>query len=262
MGFEKSHIFGKVEVDIRTSVAGTIVFQTETPGGVLLQRFSMPIPITNGRTVLRSRLPGIMQGHYVRSTGTPGNPGIWELYGVRIWARELPTGQWAWTPLPVMDTPVEFQQLIILADSTISQEGEVAFSELKLPVEETPVEYQKLEVPLVDTPVLYDKLEIPVEPTPVEFSPLQLPVEQTPAEYAELKLPIIDTAVEYSPLTIPVEATPAEFAPLKVPIITTPDLFAEVAVPVEPTPVEFSAFALPIKPTPIVPVWVAVPVDE
>src|SRR5215467_12565047 len=111
MGFEKSHLFGKVEVDIRASVAGTIVFQTETPGQTLVNRFTMPIPVTTGQTILRSRLPGIMQGHLVRATGTPNTTpttGHWELYGVRVWYRELPDGQWQWFPLPVMDTPVEY----------------------------------------------------------------------------------------------------------------------------------------------------------
>lgn len=208
MGFEKSHLFGKVEVDIRTTSAGTIVFQTETPGGQLVQRFSMPIPVTTGRTVLRSRLPGTMQGHYVRSTGTPGNPGIWEVYGVRIWSRELPTGNWQWWPLPVMDTPVEFQQYIILADSTISQQGEQAFTEFKLPVEETPVQYVKLEVPLIDTPVLFTKLDIPVEQTPAEFSAFKVPLIATPEEYTELNLPVEPTPVEFAEFKFPVKATP------------------------------------------------------
>lgn len=234
MGFEKSHLFGKVEVDIRTTSAGTIVFQTETPGGQLVQRFSMPIPVTTGRTVLRSRLPGTMQGHYVRSTGTPGNPGIWEVYGVRIWSRELPTGNWQWWPLPVMDTPVEYQQYIILADSTISQQGEEAFTEYKIPVEETPVQYVKFEVELVDTPVLYTKLDIEVEPTPVEFSPYKIAVDETPLE----------------------------FSAWKVPIIATPEEYTELNLAVEPTPVEFAEFKFPVKATPPVPLWVSVAVDE
>ena len=222
MGFEKSHTFGKVEVDIRASVAGTIVFETETPGQTLGVRFTMPVPITNGRTVLKSRLPGNMQGHFVKSTGTPGTApnGHWELYGVRVWSRQLPDGQWSWFPLPVMDTPVEFIAFPILEDATAAGGATVGFSEFKLPVE--------------PTPEMFQEFKLPVEPTPETFSPLELPVQATPADFSLFNFPVQATSEDFSLITLPVE----------------------------PTPAEFSLFQFPVKPTPPVPMWVPVQVDE
>jgi hypothetical protein len=264
MGFEKSHIFGKVEIDIRATVAGSIVFQTETPNGQLLQRFSMPIAATNGRTVLRSRLPGTMQGHFVRSTGIPGPTGWWELYGVRIWSRELPTGQWQWFPLPVMDSPIEFERFDILADSTISSEdgGAVGFTEFKIPVEETPVEYSKFNPPVEETPLEFAQFSVPMQDTPVLFTPLQAPVEETPASFTKMPVPSIDAAIDYAPFQVPMDQTPIDFSPYKFPMQDTPAEFSQIQMPVEATGAEYTAVALPVKPTPPVPVWTDVPIDD
>jgi hypothetical protein len=219
MGFEKSHIFGKVEVDIRTTVAGTIVFQTETPGNQLAQRFSMPIPITT-RTVLRSRLPGTFQGHYVKTTGTPGPTGQWEVYGVRIWSRELPTGQWQWTALPVMDTPVEYIQYKIPGlDDGSSGSTSAEYSEFKIPVEETSVGYTKFDAP--------------VEGTPESFTPFQVSVEATPAEYSAYKLPVPPVSDDWSAFSIPVETTPAGYSEFKLPVKPTPPVPQWVIVPID-----------------------------
>jgi hypothetical protein len=238
MGFEKSHLFGKCEVDIRASVAGTIVFQTETPGQTLTTRFAMPIPITSGRTVLRSRLPGTMQGHYVKTTGTPGTTptGHWELYGVRVWSRELPDGQWTWTALPVMDTPVEYIRFDILEDPTqgAGAGSSVGFSEYKIPVE--------------PTPEMYQEFKLPVEPTPESFS--------------ELKLAVEPTGETFTQMPISVEATPAEFSMYKFQVPPTPEDYTVFQFPVEATPESYSEYKFPVKPTPPVPLWVGVEVDD
>lgn len=252
MGFERSHLFGKCEVDIRASVAGTIVFQTETPGQALTSRFAMPIPITSGRTVLRSRLPGTMQGHYVKTTGTPGTTptGHWELYGVRVWSRELPDGQWTWTALPVMDTPVEYIRFDILEDPTqgAGAGASVGFSEFKIPVE--------------PTPEMHQEFKLPVEPTPAEFSELKLPVEPTPESFSELKVLVEQTAETFTPMPIPVETTPTEFSMYKFQVPPTPDDYTALNLQVPPTPDDYAPFALPVKPTPPVPLWVSCPVDD
>jgi|SRR5215467_1107907 len=223
MGFEKSHIFGKVEVDIRASVAGTIVFQTETPGSALVNRFSMPIPVCT-RTIIKSRLPGIMQGHYVKASGTPGttpSTGHWELYGVRIWQRELPDGQWAWFPLPVMDTPVEFMPFKIPG---LGGSGE----------ESTAEEYSEFTIPVEETPKMFAELKVPVEPTEVSFNVIKAPVEPTGETFSALKVPLDSTPTEYIAFKAPVEATPASY----------------------------DAFKVPVKPTPVVPEWLSIPIDE
>lgn len=206
MGFEKSHLFGKVEIDIRTTVAGTIVFQTETPGSALANRYILNIPVCS-RTVLRSRLPGTMQGHYVKATGTPSTvppSGIWELYGVRIWHRQLPDGQWEWFPLQVMETPIEY----------------VPFKIPELDgAEATPATYSEFKVPLIDTPALHTSFKVPLIATPEDYTELKVPVTDTPADPAPFKVPLI--------------ATPEDFSPYKVPVKPTPVVPEWVAIPVD-----------------------------
>jgi len=159
MGFEKSHLFGKVEVDVVATSTASLAFATDVPGGALAQRFSFTIPITT-RTVIRSRLPYNMQGHIVQATCTPAGGQV-ELYGVRVWTRELPDGEWGWFELPVVKTPVEY-------------------SAVGIPVEPTPVEYQAVPIPIEGTPESYNPLPIPIEPTPQSWEPLSLPVKATP----------------------------------------------------------------------------------
>jgi hypothetical protein len=276
LGFEKSHILGKVEVDIRSTAVGQIVFQTETPGNVLTNRFSMPIPITSGRTVLRSRLPGTMQGHFLKATGAPGVAGHWELYGVRVWARQLPDGQWGWAALPVMDTPVEYVEFRILEDPTAGGGASVGFSEFKMPVEPTPEMCVEFKLPVEPTGETFSELKVTVEPTSETFSELKVLVEATSETFSELKLPVEPTgetfgelkvlveatADSYSPLAVPVEPTPAEYTAVPMPVPPVPNDYAELKVLVEATPDTFAEYKLPVKPTPPVPIWVEVPVDQ
>lgn len=206
MGFEKSHLFGKVEIDIRATVAGTIVFQTETPGSALSNRYILQIPVCT-RTVLRSRLPGTMQGHYVRCTGIPSTTapsGIWELYGVRIWQRQLPDGQWEWFPMPVMDTPVEYTAFKIPGLGEGSEATAATYSEFKIPVEETSASYTPQKVPLIATPEDFAEFKVPVEPTG-DFTQLKVPLMDTPAEWTRYKLPVKLTPAVPEWVAIPVD---------------------------------------------------------
>ncbi len=242
MGFEKSHLFGKVEVDVAATAAGTFALSTDIPGGAgMAQRFSFTIPITARRPV-SSRLPGSMQGHYVSCKYTPG-AGQSELYGVRIWCRELPDGQWDWMSISVVPTGLEYEPIPLPIEAT-----PVEYSPVPLPIEPTPVEYSALPLPIEPTPPTYSPVPLPIEATPVEYSPVPLPVEPTPAEYSAIRLPVEPTPDTYSPSPLPIEATPAEYSPVKLPI--------------EQTPMEFSELKLPVKATPPVPEWVGVPVDE
>ena len=202
MGFERSHIFGKIEVEIRATGTGTFALSTDVPGAGMVQRFSFPIPIT-GRRVVRSRLPGAMVGHLVSATYTPDAGGQSEIYGARVWVRELPAGAWYWFPLPVVETPVLFQPI-------------------QIPVEPTPAEFARL--------------ALPVEPTPESWSAAQIPVEPTPAEFARLALPVEPTPESWSAAQIPVEPTPATFTEMRFPVPSTPEEYASVSLPVKPTP--------------------------
>jgi hypothetical protein len=213
MGFEKSHLFGKVEVDVVSTSGASLAFSTDIPGEAMAQRFSMAIAITT-RAVLRSRLPGLMQGHYLSATLTPTGAGQVELYGVRVWTRELPDGQWGWCALPVVATSPDYQPVPI-------------------PVEATPGEYAPVPIPVEATGAQYQPVPIPVEATASEYAPVPIPVEATAAEFQGVKIPIEATPESYNPLAIPVEATPQSFAPLSLPVKPTPPVPQWVQAPVD-----------------------------
>jgi hypothetical protein len=242
MGFEKSHLFGKIEIDIAATASGTFSLSTDIPGGAGMgQRFSFTIPITARRPV-SSRLPGAMQGHYVSAKYVPG-AGQSELYGVRVWTRQLPDGQWGWSALPVIDTPLEFQPM-------------------QVPVEPTPASFSPVSVPVEPTPESYSPVGVPVEPTPVGFSPVGVPVEPTAETYSPMQVPVESTPAEFSPMKLPVEPTAEGFSAMSIPVEETPEKFSSMSIPVEPTPNEFSGMKLPVKATPPVPIWTSVGVDE
>jgi hypothetical protein len=228
VGFEKAHLFGKIEVDVRATSPGTFALSTDVPGVAgMVERFSFRIPVTSRRT-LRSRLPGAMVGHLVSAVYTPDTLGQSELYGVRAWVRELPAGQWYWFPLPVVETPAEF-------------------SKMTLPVEPTAAEFSKM--------------TLPVEPTGESFTQMQLPVPATPVDFSKMTLPVEPTAAEFSKMTLPVEPTGESFTQMQLPVPATPADFSKMTLPVEPTGEGFTQVNLPVKTTPPVPAWVDVQVD-
>jgi hypothetical protein len=185
MGFEKTHLFGKVEVDITaTTPTGTLTFYTDLPGNAMAPRFSLTIPICT-RRVVSSRLPGNMQGHLISATYTPSATSKSELYGVRVWARELPDGQWGWFPLPVIETPVEYQAVRIPVEPTPE-----SFSPVQIPVEPTPLEFARLAFPVEPTPESFSTVRIPVEPTPEGYSMITLPVKPTPPVPQWVSVPV------------------------------------------------------------------------
>ena len=202
MGFEKSHLFGKVQVDVSATGTATLAFSTDVPGGALVQDFVFTIPITT-RTIIRSRLPGAMQGHIVQATCTPSAGAQVQLYGVRLWTRELPDGEWGWWDMPI---------------------------------EATPVLYQAMPLPVESTPAVYQSVPLPVEATSESFSPMGLPIEETPALYQGMPLPVEATGVEYARLALPVEATPESYGSVQVPVEGTPMSYEGMALPVKPTP--------------------------
>lgn len=230
MGFEKNHLFAKLEMDVVATSGGTLALLTDVPGNAMTQRFSYAVPTTpSTRTIVRSRLPYSMQGHLVQARCTPATGHQVEIYGLRLWTRELPDGEWGWSELPIVQTPAEYQPVPI-------------------PIEATPVQFTAVPIPVEATPVEFTMLPIPVEATPVQFTPLPLPVEATPVEFAPLPIPVEATPTEYTALPLPVEPTSKEYQPVK--------------LPVEGTPESYQAMSLPIKSTPAVPQWLQVPTDE
>jgi hypothetical protein len=228
VGFEKSHLFGKIELDISTTVEGTFSLSTDVPGRAMVQRYSFTVPVTTRRTV-RARLPGPMVGHLCSAIYTPGQGGTSELYGVRVWVRELPAGQWYWFPLPVVETPALHQQM-------------------QIPVEPTGQSFTQMQIPVEPTGESFTQMQIPVEPTGQSFTQMQIPVEPTGQSFTQMQIPVEPTGQSFTQMQIPVPPTPADFS--------------NMALPVEPTPESFSQLSLPVKPTPPVPEWVSVAVDD
>src|SRR5581483_10024384 len=107
MASEKVYLFSKIEIEVLASADGSLAILTDLPGYAIAQRFSMDVPATSTRRPVTSRLPWNTQGHLIQLKLTPGS-GQTALYRGRVWARELPSGSWAWYALPVIDTPIEF----------------------------------------------------------------------------------------------------------------------------------------------------------
>lgn len=167
MGFEKSHLFGKVEFELIASAIGSLTLYTDLPGNAMALRATVATPTCATRRPVSSRLPGSMQGHLISAKFTPGT-GQAEIYGLRVWCRELPDGQWGWFPLPVVATPEEYQQVSI-------------------PVEATPAEFTAVPIPVEPTPEGYTAEAVPVETTPEGFSEVRIPVEATPGGFSPVK---------------------------------------------------------------------------
>jgi hypothetical protein len=184
VGFEKSHLFGKIELDISTTVEGTFALSTDVPGRAMVQRYSFTVPITTRRTV-RARLPGPMVGHLCSAIYTPGQGGTSEIYGVRVWVRELPAGQWYWFPLPVVETPALHQEMQIPVEPT----GQ-SFTQMQIPVEPTGQSFTQMQIPVPPTPADFSNMALPVEPTPGSFSQLSLPVKPTPPVPEWVSVPV------------------------------------------------------------------------
>jgi len=174
MAFEKVKLFGKIEVDIAASSVGTFALLTDVPGYAMAQRFTFSVPITTRRPVV-SRVPNNTVGHLLKVSYTPGS-GQAVIYGARIWARELPGGQWQWYPLPVVETPVEF-------------------TAMDLPIPRTPEEFSPARLPIQSTPEEWASAVLPIPPTPEEYSAAPLPIPQTPEAWSSISLPVKPTPV-------------------------------------------------------------------
>jgi len=196
MGFEKSHLFGKIEVELLSNCTGTLALSTDLPGNAMAQRFSFTTPISSTRRPVPSRLPGNMQGHLISAKFTPG-AGQTELYGMRVWCRELPDGQWGWFPLPLIETPAEY-------------------SPIAIPIEPTPQSFSPVPIPIEATAQGFTPVPIPIEPTPESFSPVAIPVEATPETFSPMKIPVEPTPESFSAMPLPVKATPP--VPVWVPV--------------------------------------------
>lgn len=171
MAFEKVKLFSKIEVELASTVTGTFRVLTDVPGNTMAQRgLNINTPVAT-RRVISSRLPYNTQGHLIQASLIPNFGGAITLYGVRVWGRELPGGEWQWYPLPVIDTPIEF-------------------SAAQIPIPPTPEEWGGSSLPIPPTPEGWSSAALPIPPTPEGWSAAELPIKPTPAvpEWADLEV--------------------------------------------------------------------------
>lgn len=172
MGFEKVYLAAKVELDVSSTEGAEFKIDTDIPGGLLAFRVSVHVPVMQ-RRILQQRLPYTLQGKLFRFTYNPGT-GKTYLFGVRLWARELPTGAWGWIPLPVVPTPNEWQS----AHIEIPPTGD--WTAVKLEVPPTSDAYQEAALSIAATPDDWRSVPLQIPPTPDLFSEMGLPIKPTP----------------------------------------------------------------------------------
>jgi hypothetical protein len=158
MGFERGHLFGKVELDIYVQT-GFCAFRfiTDLPAQSAWRHVSTLAPMFTRRPV-EVNLSSLIKGRVYSIELVP--TGITTFYGARVWARPLPDGKWDWFPLPVVETPE-------------------AWTRIQLPITPTPDEYQRIMLPIEPTPDEWSRVQLPIPPTPDEWSRIPLPIRPT-----------------------------------------------------------------------------------
>lgn len=156
-------LFKFVEILVDSPTGGaTLVFETDLPGNTLNVRASVSIPPTlAGRHPFRVTLPGSTKGKLYRVTVdiTAGNTA--RIYACKVYARILgpAPAPWAWYPVYVLDTPVEW-------------------TPMKLPIEQTSEEWQAMKLPIEPTSESWTEVKLPIAPTPVVPEWVAIPTDK------------------------------------------------------------------------------------
>jgi hypothetical protein len=161
MASEKVKLIGAVEMEYAATSQGTLRVKTDLPGNAMVERISpLAIPATSTRRQVRFRVPGPTKGHLLQLSYAPG-AGTARLYQVRVWARELPTGAWAWYPVYVPETSDAWQPI-------------------QLPIPVTGEAWESVQLPIPPTSEQWASVQLPIPPTSEEWNTLQLPIKGTP----------------------------------------------------------------------------------
>lgn len=152
-------IFGLIELTVNSSGGGTLTFSTDLPSSTMQVRQTIAIPITVGRGVVRLRMPGIVKGRLYSVKVVPTGFGVIKLYGGRIWARILPSPQWAWFAIPIPPTPEDF-------------------TAVPLPIPQTSQDWTAVPLPIPPTSQDFTPVPLPIKPTPANPEWVNVPVDQ------------------------------------------------------------------------------------
>lgn len=156
---ERVAIFGIVELNVDASNGGSLTLSTDLPGDSMAVRETKVIPVTTGRRVIRLRLMGTTKGRLYSAKVEPTGNGIIRLYAGRIWARILPSQQWAWFALPIEPTPEEW-------------------TAVPLPIPPTSQEWTAVPLPIPPTSQEWTATPLPIKPTPANPEWVDVPVDQ------------------------------------------------------------------------------------
>ena len=171
MGFERTAIFGIIELHLEATAGGSLTLSTDLPGNAMAVRETKGIPVT-GRRILRFRLNGTTKGRLYSVKVSPTGSGIIRLYGGRIWARMLPGNQWSWYAIPIPETSEEWSPVKL----PIPPIGEWEARPIPIP----PMgewEARPLPIPGLGE---WEARQIPIPPTS-DWNPQQMPIKPTPA---------------------------------------------------------------------------------
>lgn len=165
MASEKLKLYSKIELELISNGNATFTLLTDLPGAGMVQRVQTNVgPSRWTGTFVRgtwtSRLPYNTQGHLVQAILAPASNVQITLYRARIWARELPRGDWEWFQLPVIDTPVEF-------------------GPVNLPIPPTSEEWRAANLVIPPTAEEWRPVNLPIPPTNEEWRAAELPIKPT-----------------------------------------------------------------------------------
>ena len=127
MGFEAVTLIREVQIDCDAPSQATFRIYSDIPSNAIALRVTKTISVTTGRQSPSFMCPGSIRGRLWKWEITP--TGLFRLYGMRVWARQLPGGRWGWYDIPVTDTPEEFTAIPLPIPTTPDE-----FAELRLPV--------------------------------------------------------------------------------------------------------------------------------
>lgn len=188
MGFEKVTIFGTLELLYSATGIADVQFLTDLPGNALAVRAFDDMPAAAGRRPFRLRMHGTVKGTLYQVAVIPRTGVTAEVYGARVWARQLGPVEsaWQWYTVPIVETPLEYVAV-------------------PLPVEESPLHFSAVKLPIDPTSDLWQPAKLPVEATPDVFSAVPLPVEQPPETWTGERLPVRVTPPRPDWIEIPVD---------------------------------------------------------
>lgn len=171
--FEVVHFLRIFECDCSTLGPVTLTIYSDLPGNSMAVREVRTVDTSAyGRRTVRFRLSGNTKGKLFRFEIKALS--TLRLFGARVFAKAIGTsasGDWAWFPLPVVETPEEW-------------------TAIKLPIDETPEELSAIKLPIVDTPEDWSAIKLPIDETPEHWTAVKAPIEETPDERPWKEFPV------------------------------------------------------------------------